>query len=157
MEVTISDIRHAAMNMLARREHTARELTDKLGKKFRAANESDIGEALSGWIEEVIDQLRHEGLQSNARFIEMFINARRNRGYGPVRIAQELKQKGLDSSDYELMLDRYGEQWFEQARQVRKKKFGCKQISEAKEKARQSRFLQYRGFTIEQIEPLLNP
>jgi SOS response regulatory protein OraA/RecX len=83
-----SEIRRTAMDLLARREHSRRELKQKLKKRFR-------DDAL---IEEQLDTLAEENLQSDTRYAESFLRQRFNRGHGPVRIRQEMRQKGIPDS-----------------------------------------------------------
>lgn len=147
-ESTTAVIRRAAFDVLAQREHSRQELIEKLLRKFKKRSDLSIPEAK---VIEVVTAINNEGLQSDTRYIEMLVRSRISQGHGPVRIAQELKQKGLAFSDCESVLDSRSEEWFERARQARQKKFGAAKSCDQKEKARQMRFLQYRGFTSEQI------
>ena len=125
----------AALKMLMRREHSKLELFNKL--------------KLKGYDDEIIDsaiaQLTEQNYQSDERFAEAFILMRFNQGKGPVRIASELKLRGISSfnlSDFD---------WFKSAKEIRKKKFGDLASSDFKEQAKQKRFLQSRGFSLDQI------
>ena len=125
----------AALKMLMRREHSKLELFNKL--------------KLKGYDDEIIDsaitQLTEQNYQSDERFAEAFILMRFNQGKGPVKIASELKLRGISSfnlSDFD---------WFKSAREIRKKKFGDTVSSDFKELAKQKRFLQSRGFSLDQI------
>ena len=125
----------AALKMLMRREHSKLELFSKL--------------QLKGYDDEIIDsaitQLTEQNYQSDERFAEAFILMRFNQGKGPVRIASELKLRGISSfnlSDFD---------WFKSAKEIRKKKFGDLASSDFKEQAKQKRFLQSRGFSLDQI------
>ena len=125
----------AALKMLMRREHSKLELFNKL--------------KLKGYDDEIIDsaitQLTEQNYQSDERFAEAFILMRFNQGKGPVRIASELKLRGISSfnlSDFD---------WFKSAKEIRKKKFGDLGSSDFKEQAKQKRFLQSRGFSLDQI------
>ncbi|MGB1271333.1 MAG: regulatory protein RecX [Endozoicomonas sp.] len=135
-EMTLVNLRLSAMNLLARREFTRKELSRKLGY---LTNDS-------GLIDEALNRLEAEGLLSNHRFVETFIRSRLNRGHGPVRIRQDLRQKGCDDDAISVALEETEVDWFELAESTRQKKFGEAAPSEPKEKARQIRFLQYRGF-----------
>ena len=132
--------------MLARREHSAREL----GAKLRAKG---YPEGVTG---EVVAALTREGLASDARFTEALLNVRRARGYGPLRIRHELEQKGVSGEMIDRWLDASGADWIEQARRVREKKYGKQQPRDFAERARQMRFLQQRGYTHDQITRALN-
>ena len=125
----------AALKMLMRREHSKLELFNKL--------------QLKGYDDEIIDsaitQLTEQNYQSDERFAEAFILMRFNQGKGPVKIASELKFRGISSfnlSDFD---------WFKSAKEIRKKKFGDIVSSDFKEQAKQKRFLQSRGFSLDQI------
>jgi regulatory protein len=141
-------IRRAAFDVLAQREHSQQELLEKIIRKFKKRPDLSVTEEK---IAEMISKISAEGLQSNTRYIEMLIRSRINQGHGPLRIAQELKQKGIAALDYEHLLDSRSEAWLERARQAKQKKFGAGKAMDQKAKGRQLRFLQYRGFTSEQI------
>jgi regulatory protein len=135
------------MQWLARREHSRRELQDKLSKKGCDA-------ALAA---EVVNKLESERLVSDDRFMESLIRARRNRGYGPLRIQKELREKGVAPEAIANWLDVTSREWVEDIRRVQRKKFGGRIPRSYAERARQARFLQYRGFTYDQIQQLLDP
>ena len=136
-----------AMQWLARREHSRRELQDKLSKKGCDA-------ALAA---EVVNKLESERLVSDDRFMESLIRARRNRGYGPLRIQKELQEKGVAPEAIAGWLDATSREWVDDIRRVQRKKFGGRIPKSYAERARQARFLQYRGFTYDQIQQLLDP
>ena len=130
-------IRNAALDILARREHTRLELTRKLKAKEFSNDE----------IEELLDILDQEGLQSDERYTESYVNMRRNRGYGPLKIKQELQQRGVSSNLVDLFVEFDDEVWLDTAYQAYEKKFAAKVLSSANERAKRMRFLQSRGFT----------
>ena len=136
--ISANDIRLQAMNLLARREHLRAELYQKLRKRFGAEAESEIDTEL--------DRLTEENLLSDERFAESYIRQRSGKGYGPDRIRQELRQKGLDGGLLEIAMESAEVDWVAIATEVRLKKFGPAQPGDFKEKARQLRFLNYRGF-----------
>ena len=130
---------------LARREHTAHELKQKLER-------SGIAKQLAV---EVIGDLQSQGLVSDQRFAESFIRYRSGKGYGPQRIELELNEKGVERSLISLAIEHSECDWIQLARDVRIKKFGAGQPADYRERARQARFLQYRGFTGDQIRTTL--
>lgn len=130
------------MNLLARREHSETELSRKL--RLREFPDTDI--------KTVLTQLAQEGLLSNTRFIENYIHYRRNKGYGPLRIRGELLERGITEDFIDHHLDIADNVWRENARQVWQKRFKNQLPSDYKTRAQQMRFLQYRGFTMEQID-----
>ena len=134
--------RKKAMDYLARREHGRAELLAKLEK---AGFDPDISE-------DAVARLVDEGLQSDERFVEAFVRSRINQGKGPVRIRAELREHGVNGVVIDEALAAADENWYELAREVRLKKFGGGQPGDFKEKARQMRFLQSRGFDTDQIQ-----
>ncbi len=130
------EARKKAMDFLARREYGEAELTRKLIDK-------GFDRAVA---EQAVLQLKNEGLQSDARFAESFVQSRINQGKGPVRIRLDLGQRGIGDAAIELALEEADADWYRMAREVRTRKFGRERPSDFKEKARQMRFLQYRGF-----------
>lgn len=138
-------IRDSALNFLAIREHSQLELRQKLLRK-------DFPLEL---INEVLNQLHAENLQSDARFTESFIRSRINKGQGYLRIRYELQQLGISAALLNEYLDENDAQWQQLAQQVRKKKFGTALPRDPKQKAKQIRFLQYRGFSATQIQRAL--
>jgi len=128
--------RKKAMDCLARREYGRKEL---VGRLKAAGFEQDVAD-------DTVATLAAEGLQDDLRFATSFARARAGRGTGPLRIRQALKEKGLAGNAVEAAFEDLDTDWFRQAREVRERKFGRAQPENFKEKARQMRFLQYRGF-----------
>lgn len=137
-------VRRAAMDLLARREHGRVELSRKL--RLRGAP-TDL-------IEPALDRLAEEGLLSEARYLESFVRMRANAGYGPLRIREELAQRGLAREVIEQALRDSGFDWSAQLYEVWQRKFG-ELPGDQREKARQGRFLSYRGYSLEMIGRLL--
>ena len=127
----------SAANMLARREHSVFELTRKLQQR-------DIPPDV---IAKVIAQLVADRLLSNERYAESYVRMRSNKGYGPVRIRMEMQERGVEEVLIEEYLDGAEVDWFELAREVRVRKFGEESPGEFEKRAKQMRFLQYRGFS----------
>lgn len=136
----------AAIRLLARREHSRLELARKLERKGH--DPDDVTEAL--------DTAEAEGLLSDERFAESYARARREKGYGPVRIRAELRERGVAGERAAQGLEALEEDWWSLAEAVRQKRFGRDKPREAAERARQSRFLQYRGFDAELVRRLLD-
>ena len=136
------EIRKKAMDFLARREYGLEELTKKLADKgYRRAV-----------VEDELACLVEEGLQSDTRFAEAFVQSRVNQGKGPVRIRQELKERGVGVAAVDQAIEEAGPDWRQLAIEVRERKFGAALPANFTEKARQMRFLQYRGFESDHIQ-----
>ncbi len=163
-EISPATLRYSAMSLLARREHSRFELKQKLSQRFigcqRGSDEEgghDAGQVdLAQLIDTVIQQLADEALQCDARFTEAFIAMRVRKGQGPIRIGKELEQRRVNDGLIEAGLEDYSEQWIALARKVHAKKYPRCQPSKVspKDKAKQIRFLQYRGFSGDQIQAI---
>ncbi|MEM6817305.1 MAG: regulatory protein RecX [Pseudomonadota bacterium] len=133
--------RKRAMDALARREHGFDELVDKLCDR--------------GFEPEVVvaelSRLREEGLQSDRRFAEAFVSSRFRQGKGPQRIRAELRAKRLSDGLVDEALRESEFDWGALARDVRVRKYGEAVPETFELKAKQMRFLTYRGFSQEQI------
>ena len=136
------EARKKAMDFLTRREYGQAELVKKLADKGYKRSV----------VEDEIAALNDEGLQSDTRFAESFVQSRINQGKGPGRIRAELGQKGVRDAVVEDALSNSGADWYAMAREIRTAKFGAESPSDFKEKARQMRFLQYRGFETDHIQ-----
>lgn len=132
--------RATAMDLLARREHSVAELRKKLAA--REFSPEDIEQAVEGLV--------RDGLADNGRFVDAFIASRIRKGQGPIRIRAELVERGIDGETIARCLPD-AHDWRALAREVRHRRFGAKTPADFRERARQSRFLEYRGFTAEQI------
>lgn len=135
-----------ALRLLVRREHSEREMRSKL----------EIRGTDAAVIETVLAQLVDEGYLSNARFAEVFVRSRYERGAGPLRIRAELRERGVDDVLVETAFRELAADWFEAARQQRYKRFGASLPQDFRERARQMRFLQQRGFSGEQTRAALD-
>jgi len=141
----ISSPAHTALKLLAQREHSRRELQQKLLAKGYAA------EAIAT----ALDQLQADKLLDETRFTEAYIRSRMNKGYGWLRIQQELQQRGIDTETMTAGLAELGTiDWLTLAQQAHAKRFGTLP-TDAKEKAKHMRFLQNRGFNQAEIRQVL--
>ena len=134
-----------ALELHARREHTHRELARKLAA--RGFPEDVIGPAL--------DALERSGALANARFTDSFVRSRIAKGQGPQRIRAELAQRGIADEEASDGLRAADVDWLAAIRAVRAKRFGPELPRDYSERARQARFLQYRGFDSAQIRAAL--
>ena len=136
------EARKKAMDFLARREYGQRELIRKLANK--------------GYDREVTEQavcgLTQDGLQSDQRFAESFVQSRIHQGKGPVRIRLDLGQRGVSEGVVEAAINESDADWRALARVAKNKKFGQRPAVDFTAKAKQMRFLQYRGFEQEHIQ-----
>lgn len=139
-ELSESELRVAAINLLSRREYSRHELYQKLV----ARTSSEI------YVIQLLDQLANAGYQSDQRFAESFIRSRINRGLGQMRIERELKEKGIEQDLIEQSFEENID-WFQLAYECGLRKFRSLNLADYKEKQKAFRYLAYRGFSIEQI------
>lgn len=134
----------SAVRSLGQREHGQRELERKLKRKGHSAE----------LIERVLSYLLEHDLQSDARFAEGLVRSRVQRGYGPMKIRQELSSKGVSEMVLESQLTEPSEFWESVAAGSLAKKFG--QPPQTREDwAIQARFLARRGFPSDLIYRIL--
>ena len=138
-------LRSAALDRLARREHSRLELSRKLNAKFASP---------AAELDAVLTRLEGEGLLSDDRFAAAFTSARARRGQGPVRIGGELRARGIAPALIQSALADCGVNWQELAALLARQH--CRDPGDAKGRARTLNFLRQRGFTGEQIRTALN-
>jgi len=129
--------------MLARREYSRLELERKLASFTESTGE----------IAELLDDFERRGWLSESRVVEQVLASRRRR-FGAQRIVHELRNKGLSDAAVAGAQLQLQEGELEVARAVWMKKFGASPAN-ARDKARQMRFLQGRGFSLDIIRRLL--
>jgi len=140
------EILHSAIRLLSRREHSVNELTQKLLVKQFEADE----------VAQIVEYLVQNNYLSNIRFTESVIRNKVARGYGWQFIKQELKQKGIASDVYLPVLEEQTIDWYLQASLAYNKRFGTNEIKDQKDKAKRLRFLQYRGYSVDECLAALN-
>ncbi len=138
----------AAVTALSQRDFGSRELATRL--------------AARGFATEVIDlalaDLRERRFLDDERYAQQYVTDHVERGQGPLRIASSLAQLGLDAALIEAALQQYADthgDWGRLAREVRIGRFGLPQPASWAQKAKQARFLQYRGFSTDHIRAAL--
>ena len=140
----LSKARAAAVKLLARRDFASTELKQKLQDQGFEA----------GVLEEAVGELNTDGALNDARYAEHFVTHHAERGQGPVRIAALLRDQGLPNETIDAALAA-GPDWRVRAREVRIRRFGLQGPATWPEKAKQGRFLQYRGFSSDHIRAAL--
>jgi regulatory protein len=138
-------VRSGALALLGRREYASGELSEALIRKGYAAQV----------VAEVVLELADERLLDDTRYAESLVRQLAGRGQGPGRIRQELQEAGIPAALAAQVLES-GPDWHALAREVRLRKFGAVPPSGWPERARQMRFLQYRGFSNDHIGSCLD-
>ncbi|HWU35321.1 MAG TPA: regulatory protein RecX [Methylovorus sp.] len=176
----LSALRERALALLARREHTALELKRKLmrkprphaSKRFPRQNGEDFSDAvelaqddtpaqpaipdeeLEEHIEQLLQDFRQRGWLSEERFTEQVVHARQQK-FGSLRIAHELKQKGVNDALIAEAMQQVKQDELSHALQIYRKKFS-QAPSSREEWAKQARFMQGRGFSMDMIKQVIN-
>ena len=133
-------IRIKIMDFLSRREHSSKEIFQKLSSRVESKK----------LLEEEIEKLKTDGLLSDERFAESYFQSRKNRGYGPLRIRNELKQRGVGDQIFYPLSNKID--WSELALKALRKKISGNMPTETKDLLKLKRFLNYRGFDFQDID-----
>jgi len=148
-EQQAGDLNHAfdfAVSLLSRRDYSTKELKKKLAERGYAEHACEV----------IVDDLESMGKINDERYGQNQVAFRARRGHGPVRIRAALKTSGLSRGAIDDAVK--GEEapdFAALARTVRARKFGPEIPKDRKERARQARFLQYRGFSTDHIRAVL--
>lgn len=141
--VSEKDIQHkaraSALASLAMREHCVYDLSQKLLRK-------QFPQLV---VDQLLEDLQDKGLISDVRFAEMYWRSRSQKGYGPIRIRQELQQKQVDDNAIESGLTAAVIDFTIVIKRVYEKKYGDQGIENFQEKAKRMNYLYYRGFSRE--------
>ena len=125
------------LSMLARREHSQRELRARL--RHGGYDEAEAGEA--------IRRLGEQKYQDDNRFGEMILRARVAQGYGPARVRAELRSHGLAEAAIGALLESAGADWNALALAQLRKKYGNRPPADHSERGKRAAFLLRRGFS----------
>ena len=143
-EECFASVYNKALDIISRREHSEKEIKNKLLEKF------DTPEL----IDKIISKLIENNLINNVRYAEMYVHVRKRKGFGPKKIKFELMTKGIDDSISSIAITEEGS-WKEAAQKAFNKKFQNGASNEFKERNKQKNFLQNRGFSFEEIDSVL--
>jgi regulatory protein len=130
-----------ALGLLARREHSARELKDKLARRGFDADESAA----------TLERLRGKDFQSDARFGEMLVRSRLEAGYGPRWILAELKTHGIAEAQARALIEAADPDWVGLVRRQLRRRYGRQAASPA-ERSKRANFLLRRGFDVATVK-----
>lgn len=107
-------------------------------------------------MERVLDELGAEGWQSDRRFAEQYLSVRRERGYGPIFIREELRRRGVDDEILAACLHERAPEWREAARLALARRFRETASLASGERAKRARFLARRGFGADHVRDALD-
>jgi regulatory protein len=148
-------LRARALQYLARREYSRAELRGKLLPHVQENTDTEqaVPASLEASLDDLLDDLTERGWLSDERAVSQLMHAKRSR-FGLLRITHELRQRGIAEDLIGAALPQLKETELEAAHQVWQRKYGVLP-QDAKEKARQMRFLQSRGFDLDVIIKVL--
>ena len=130
-----------AVSLLAKRDYSSRELSRTL---LRMTENSEC-------VDSVLQRLIVSGYLDDERLVIHLIDKHIRKKHAPTRIKQEVRQKGFSSELVEQTLEKAEVDWYVMARELKVSKFGEERASDAKEKNKQVRYLQYKGFSMDMI------
>ena len=107
-----AEIYNKALDLLSRREHSRKELYLKLTKRFESKEDINLN----------LDRLEEKNLLSDSRFAEEYVQARRKKGFGPIKISAELEKRGVNESLISNEIDKFDD-WEDLAELSFKKRF----------------------------------
>jgi len=140
------EVEEICLRLLARREHSQQELLNKMALRGFSKDE----------VQPVIDELAEQGWQDDLRYAENYARFRIRKGYGPIRVKQELKQNGIAVFDLESIVREEAGSWMDLLQQVYSKKYPHDAVLDRNEWAKRSRFLLQRGFSGTMISALFD-
>ena len=140
-EEFFASVYNKALDIISRREHSEKEIKNKLLKKF---DTSEI-------IDEVILKLIENNLINNFRYAQMYVHVRKRKGFGPMKIQFELMTRGINDSISSIAISEEGS-WKEAAQIAFNKKFKNGVSNDFNERYKQKSFLRNRGFSFEEID-----
>ena len=138
-------IYNKALDIISRREHSQKELSDKLIKKFN----------ITELVDSVIHGLLEKNLLNDYRYSESYVVARKRKGFGPKKIEYELVLRGVNKNTASQVIDAEGG-WRDAALKAFNKKYKTGISIDFKEQNKQKAFLQNRGFSFEEIDSVFN-
>ena len=136
--------RAAALRLVARREYSTSEVAATLVRKGYA----------TAIVAVTVAELQEERLLDDVRYAESLVRMLTGRGQGPQRVRHALNEAGLSPEAVAAALDTAPD-WMLLAADVRRRKFGARVPKDWPGRARQMRFLQYRGFSKDHIASAL--
>jgi regulatory protein len=137
-------IKNDCLRLLTRRDHSRKEIQRKMAVKGYESSQ----------VSAVIDDLAQQSWQDDTRYAESYARMRSHKGFGPVRIAYELKQQGIEAHTVDKVLQSTSDNWLNLMEQVYNKKYPESLAMDSNERAKRIRFLLQRGFSSAMITTL---
>jgi regulatory protein len=138
--------RASALASLSMREHSIKELQDKLKRKAYQGESIDV----------VVQECISHNYLNDQRFAEIYWRCRAQKGYGPNKISMELKHRGITSAQISQASDQPELDFDELIKRIYLKKFKDSEIKNFKDKAKRQNYLYQRGFDLELIRAVID-
>jgi regulatory protein len=138
--------RASALASLSMREHSTKELKDKLTRKGYEVESIDV----------VIAECLTNNYLNDQRFTEIYCRNRSSKGFGQNKILMELKMKGINSTMAQEALQQPELDFYEVIKRTYQKKFKNTGIKDFKDKAKRQNYLYHRGFDMDAIRSVIN-
>jgi regulatory protein len=135
-----------AVALLAQRDYSSAGLRQRLVSQGYEATT----------VQQVLEELLERRYLDDERYAAQYVSYHAGRGRGPRRIGRDLAAEGLGAELIAAALATI-EDWSALARELRIRRFGLAAPASWQEKARQARFLLYRGFSHDHIRSALGP
>lgn len=132
-----------ALGLLARREHSRRELQQKLGRGGFSRDETATA----------VERLGDQGYQDDSRFAESLLRSRVGQGYGPARIRAELRSQGIPDATVRALIESAEVDWDDLAASQLRRRYGSPSADPA-ERQKRAQFLLRRGFAAATVRVL---
>ncbi|WP_099076221.1 regulatory protein RecX [Proteus alimentorum] len=152
--MTYQELYQYAIFMLSRRDYGTTELQRRLARRIRESDRDAQTVTDETCLPQVMEHLLENHYLDDNRTVYAFFRSYLNKSYGPLRIRQELRVKGFPSEIIERLFEEDETDWYTLCQEVHEKKFEGSKPKDFKEKAKQIRYLQYRGFTSDYINAL---
>jgi regulatory protein len=137
----LKSIKNDCLRLLTRREHSRKEIEQKLTAKGYPREQ----------VATVINELTKQSWQDDSRYAESYLNMRSQKGFGPVKIAYELRQQGVDKASIDDLINARKAEWVDLLQQLYIKKFANPIVKDNAERSKRIRFLSQRGFPSDMI------
>ena len=145
LRTDLEKARASALASLCMREHSIKEITDKLTRKEYRADSIEI----------VVEECLKDNYLNDRRFAEIYWRSRARKGFGPIKISHELKHRGIGATMVEETLIQDDLDFDDVIKTVYFKKFKGIAIKDFKEKTKRQNYLYQRGFDSDLIRTVI--
>ncbi len=141
-------VNERAIRLLARREHSKKELIQKLLNKVPVPEST---------ISKVVNQIAAQGYQSDDRFVEMYVRSQSHKFYGPIKTINELSfVHGISETLIDQYVNHGAVDWLQIALAALNKKYRMNANLDLDVKSKAFRYLTGRGFPVDIINQAWN-